>query len=117
MLTETLNRIGAERGWFSRNKWLLLRRISQLSILTLFLLGPIAGIWIVKGSLVSSLTLETLPLTDPFVLAQAMLTGHWPENSALIGVLIVIGFYMAVGGRVYCSWVCPVNIVNKRQMH
>lgn len=101
----------ANRGWLVRHKYLLLRRMSQLSVLVLFLLGPLAGIWIVKGSLISSLTLETLPLTDPFVLFQAMLTGHWPENAALIGVLVVIVFYALIGGRVYCAWVCPVNIV------
>jgi ferredoxin-type protein NapH len=39
------------------HKWLLLRRISQLSILALFLLGPLAGIWIVKGNLNYSYTL------------------------------------------------------------
>jgi ferredoxin-type protein NapH len=30
---------------------------------------------------------------------------------ALIGVAIVLAFYFLVGGRVYCSWVCPVNMV------
>lgn len=108
---EGLPIIEDNRGLFVRHKYLVLRRMSQLSFLGLFLLGPLAGIWIVKGSLISSLTLETLPLTDPFVLSQAMLTGHWPENAALIGALIVIVFYMLVGGRVYCAWVCPVNII------
>ncbi|WP_455217832.1 quinol dehydrogenase ferredoxin subunit NapH [Kaarinaea lacus] len=102
---------GTTRGWIVRHKYLLLRRLSQLGFLGLFLLGPLAGIWIVKGSLISSLTLETLPLTDPFVLSQAMLTGHWPENTALLGGLIVIVFYALIGGRVYCAWICPVNIV------
>ena len=31
--------------------------------------------------------------------------------SALIGAAIVIAFYALVGGRVFCSWVCPVNVV------
>lgn len=99
------------KGWFGAHKWLLARRISQLSILTLFLLGPLAGIWIVKGNLSYSLTLDTLPLADPFMLLQSVLTGHVPERLALIGVAIVIAFYALVGGRVYCSWVCPVNMV------
>jgi ferredoxin-type protein NapH len=30
---------------------------------------------------------------------------------ALIGVAIVLVFYFLAGGRVYCSWVCPVNPV------
>lgn len=109
------SRIGTDaiiaKGWLGAHKWLLARRISQLTILTLFLLGPLAGLWIVKGNLSYSLTLGTLPLTDPFVLLQSLMTGHVPEKLALIGVAIVATFYFLVGGRVYCSWVCPVNMV------
>ena len=35
------------KGWLQAQKWLLLRRLSQLAILALFLVGPLAGIWIV----------------------------------------------------------------------
>jgi len=101
----------AEKGWLAAHKWLLLRRISQLAILALFLLGPLAGIWIVKGNLAYSLTLNTLPLTDPYVLLQSLLAGHVPEKIGLIGAAIVLVFYFLAGGRVYCSWVCPVNLV------
>ncbi|MDO5288945.1 MAG: quinol dehydrogenase ferredoxin subunit NapH [Pseudomonadota bacterium] len=100
-----------EKGWWKAHRFLILRRLSQLSILGLFLLGPLAGMWIVKGNLSSSLTLDTLPLTDPFLLAQVLATRHWPEASALIGAAIVIVFYALVGGRVFCAWVCPVNMV------
>ena len=112
---ETGGRPGAEaiakNGWLAAHRYLILRRISQLGILALFLLGPLAGIWIVKGNLASSLTLDVLPLTDPLVLLQVFLSGHIPESSAIIGASIVLAFYLLVGGRVYCSWVCPINIV------
>ena len=108
-------RIGAEavavKGWLRAHKWLLLRRISQLGILALFLLGPLAGIWVVKGNLNYSYTLDFLPLTDPYVALQAAMTGHVPEKLGLIGLAIVLVFYFLVGGRAYCSWVCPVNLV------
>ena len=99
------------KGWWRAHRWLLLRRAVQLGILALFALGPWAGVWIVKGNLSSSLTLGVLPLTDPFVLVQTVATGHWPEAAALIGAVIVLGFYALVGGRAYCAWVCPVNPV------
>lgn len=67
--------------------------------------------WIVKGNMASSLTLGVLPLTDPYVLAQQIAAGHWPVTTALIGAGIVLVFYLLVGGRVYCSWVCPINVV------
>jgi ferredoxin-type protein NapH len=99
------------RGWWPAHRFLLLRRASQLSLLALFLLGPWAGIWIVKGNLSASLTLGVLPLTDPFVLAQALAARHVPELSALLGAAIVLAFYGLLAGRGFCSWVCPVNVV------
>lgn len=102
---------GVAEGRRARRTWLILRRISQLGILALFLAGPWLGWWIVKGNLASSLTLDTLPLTDPYVLLQSLFAGHRPEKLALTGAAIVLAFYVLVGGRVYCAWVCPVNPV------
>jgi ferredoxin-type protein NapH len=108
-------RVGAEavaaKGWLGAHKWLLARRVSQLGILALFLLGPLAGVWIVKGNLTFSYTLDFLPLTDPYILLQLLLTRHLPETRAFVGAAIVLVFYLLVGGRVFCSWVCPVNMV------
>ena len=101
----------AQKGWLGAHRYLILRRISQLAILGLFLAGPLFGIWLVKGNMSSSLTLDVLPLSDPLVLLQVFAAGHVPETAALLGGLIVLGFYLIVGGRVFCSWVCPVNIV------
>jgi ferredoxin-type protein NapH len=100
-----------EKGWLKAHKWLILRRISQFGILGLFLLGPLAGLWIVKGNLNFSYTLGFLPLTDPYVALQSLATGHLPETLGMLGLAITLIFYLLVGGRVYCSWVCPVNVV------
>lgn len=98
-------------GWLASHRWLLLRRVSQLVVLGIFLLGPLTGYWLVKGNLASSLTLDVLPLTDPYVLLQTLMTGHVAEAAAFVGAAIVLAFYLLVGGRVYCSWVCPVNLI------
>jgi len=104
-----------KKGWLVAHKWLLLRRISQLIILSLFIFSPWLASFIeidlVKGNLASSLTLDVLPLTDPYVLLQSVIAGHWPLVSAFLGAIIVTVFYLLVGGRVYCSWVCPINII------
>lgn len=99
------------RGWWAAHRWLLARRFSQLFFLALFLTGPLFGLWIVKGSLTSSLTLDALPLTDPLVAMQATVAGHALETQALIGAAIVLVAYWLFGARTYCSWVCPVNMV------
>ncbi|RAI44236.1 quinol dehydrogenase ferredoxin subunit NapH [Rhodoplanes roseus] len=101
----------AQHGFFRAHKYLIVRRLTQLGVLALFLTGPLAGIWIAKGTLSASLTFDLLPLTDPFVLLQSLAARHWPETTALTGVAIVIGFYLVFGGRTFCSWACPVNPV------
>jgi ferredoxin-type protein NapH len=101
----------AAKGWLGAHKWLLLRRATQIGILLLFMVGPWFGLWIVKGNLNYSYTLDLLPLADPYVLLQSLLAGHVPEKLALIGAAIVLAFYFLVGGRVYCAWVCPVNLL------
>ena len=115
MVKNTLKVIGQDaivkKGWLKAHKWLLLRRFSQLSILFLFLLGPLFGVWIIKGNMSSSLMLDTIALTDPFVFLQTLFTGYMPELTVVTGAVIVAVFYFIVGGRVYCSWVCPINIV------
>ena len=100
-----------DKGWWLAHRFLILRRLSQASIFALFLLGPLAGIWIVKGNLSASLTLNVLPLTDPLALLQVLATRHMPEASAFTGAALVVAFYALAGGRTFCSWVCPVNVV------
>lgn len=100
-----------KKGFWQSHKWLIIRRLCQVGVLALFLAGPWFGLWIVKGTLSSSLTLDVLPLTDPFLLLQMVAAGHWPELTALIGAAIVVAAYALVGGRVYCSFVCPINLL------
>ena len=66
-----------QKGWWQAHRWLVLRRISQIAILLLFLLGPWAGIWILKGNLTSSLLFNTIPLTDPMTFIQLLAAGFW----------------------------------------
>ena len=98
-------------GWLAAHRWLLARRAVQIGILALFLAGPLAGWWFVKGNLNFSYTLGVLPLQDPYVLLQSLAAQHAPQVKVLVGAAIVLAFYALVGGRVYCAWVCPLNPV------
>lgn len=110
-----LQRPGSEaivvKGWLAAHRWLILRRSSQLLILLLFMMGPWFGSWLVKGNLNFSYTLNVLPLADPFLVAQMLAAGRIPESAAWTGVAIVFLFYLLIGGRSYCAWVCPVNLL------
>ena len=111
-----------KKGWWQAHKWLILRRFSQLSILALFMLIPICKWlspdsdcnlgWIIKGNLASSKVFNTIPLTDPMLFLQILASGFSKiAMDAIIGAIIVFVFYLLVGGRVFCSWVCPINII------
>ena len=99
------------RSFWVRQKWLSLRRGVQFLVLLAFLSGPLFGVWIMKGNLSASLLLDTVPFTDPFVFVQMLASRHWPYTTAITGVLLLLGFYLLAGGRVFCSWVCPVNAI------
>lgn len=99
------------KGWLRAHRFLILRRLSQAVFLALFLLGPWFGLWWVTGTLAGSRSFGVLPLTDPLVALQSLVAGHWPAATALIGAGIVLVTYALIGGRVYCSWVCPINPV------
>lgn len=80
-------------------------------MLGLFLLGPWYDIWWAKGNLASSLWFGVVPLTDPYIALQSLAALGSLTATALIGAGLVLVFYWVVGGRVYCSWVCPVNVI------
>ena len=101
----------AGKGWLGAHKWLLLRRLAQAAFLGVFLSGPWLGIWIAEGNLSSSLTFGVLPLSDPYLLLQSLAAGHAVAGAALLGAGLVAAAYLLIGGRMYCSWVCPINPV------
>ncbi|WP_274058476.1 quinol dehydrogenase ferredoxin subunit NapH [Vibrio parahaemolyticus] len=96
-------------GWWRAHRFLVLRRLCQLTIIALFMVGPTLGVLI--GNLSSSRLLDTVPLSDPLIVLQALATGHIPEFNALLGVVIVVVFYAILAPRAFCAWVCPLNIV------
>ena len=97
-------------------RYLILRRVTQFTVLLLFFGTThwgwqVAGRPLLTGNLSASEFLGVIPMADPFAVVQQLLTRHLLRNEVLIGAAAVFGFYMLVGGRVFCSWVCPVNMV------
>ena len=97
-------------------RYILLRRAVQLGTLLLFFgtvrLGwQVAGRPVLSGTLSSSEILGAVPLADPLAVLQILLTRHPVATQALLGAAIVLIFYGLLGGRVFCAWVCPINMV------
>ena len=92
-------------------KYLLLRRITQIGLLVLYFGANAYGWNILKGTFGSSLLFGVIPLADPYTTLQVLATGFVLGADVLFGALIITIFYMVVGGRAFCSWVCPINMV------
>lgn len=98
-------------------RYILLRRLSQFGILLMFF-GTAHWGWqvakdvpLLTGNLSASKFIGFIPLTDPFAALQIFLTGHVLLWESVLGAAIVLGIYLLIGGRMFCAWVCPVNLV------
>jgi ferredoxin-type protein NapH len=97
-------------------RFIIYRRIVQIGTLLLFF-GSAHWGWtlanepVLMGNLSASTLLGTIPLADPFAVLQIFLTQHVLETEVIIGAGIILLLYTLLGGRTWCSWVCPINMV------
>ncbi len=96
---------------WSHYRYLVLRRIVQVGILVLFFGANAFGWKILTGNLSASLFLGVIPMSDPYALLQMLAAGAVVATDLLIGAAVATVFYFVIGGRAFCSWVCPVNMV------
>ena len=88
------------------------RWIVVISIHLLFFLSFHIDIQTLEGTLNGSRFLG-FHLIDPFTTIQMFLaTYHMPINM-IIGTVTILLFYLFIGGRTYCSWVCPYGIISE----
>ena len=97
-------------------RYIVLRRMTQVAVMLLFF-GTVHWGWnvagrpLLNGNLSGAELLGTVPMADPFAALQLFVTGHLLDTEVVVGALLVLGFYGVLGGRVFCAWVCPVNMV------
>ncbi len=92
-------------------KYLLLRRATQIGLMFLYFATNAYGWHILEGTFGSSKLFGFIPLADPYTTLQALSAGFLLGGDVLVGALLITVFYMVVGGRAFCSWVCPINMV------
>ncbi len=99
-------------NFWKHYRFLILRRMTQIAVMLLYIGGNYWG-WefIIQGNLSSSLLLGVVPLSDPFAALQMFAAGAILTTNLIIGALIITVIYAILGGRVFCSWVCPVNVI------
>ncbi len=96
---------------YKKYRFLILRRFTQIALLVLYIGGNYWGWKILQGNLSSSNLFGVVPLADPYAVLQIFATGALIGMNALVGAVIITLFYAIIGGRAFCSYVCPVNMV------
>ena len=95
----------------SNIKYLLLRRSTQIGLMFLYFAANAYGWNILAGTFGTSYLFGVIPLADPYTTLQVLATGFILATDVLLGAAIITMFYFVVGGRAFCSWVCPINMV------
>ncbi len=93
------------------SKFLIIRRLVQISIMFLFISANIFGWKILTGNLSTAKVFDLFYLSDPYAVIQIFATGSIIGVDVLVGALTILLFYSIIGGRAFCSYVCPLNIV------
>ncbi|NLY03939.1 MAG: NapH/MauN family ferredoxin-type protein [Campylobacter sp.] len=78
----------------------------------LFILSYRIDLQILEGS-ISASRLFGLHLADAFITIEAIVASHQIPTNLIIGSLTILMFYTLFGGRAFCSWVCPYNLLGE----
>jgi ferredoxin-type protein NapH len=92
---------------YRTKRWILV-----LAIHLLFFLSFAIDIQTLEGTLSGSRFLG-FHLIDVFTTLEMFLAEHHLHINIIIGVTTITLFYIFVGGRSYCSWVCPYGILSE----
>jgi len=88
------------------------RWLSIFIINLLFFLSFHIDMQILEGTLNGSRLLG-FHLIDPFTALEIFAAEHHFHVNVIIGSVTLIVFYLLVGGKVYCSWVCPYGFLSE----
>jgi ferredoxin-type protein NapH len=92
-------------------RFLIGRRLLQIGVAVVFVGGNLWGWTILRGNLSSSHLLGVVPFSDPFATLQLLAAGGRLGTQVLLGAGLTVLIYGLLGGRLFCSWICPMNPV------
>jgi ferredoxin-type protein NapH len=97
-------------------RFTIARRVVQFGVLLAFF-GTLHWGWtalsqpLLAGNLSAAELAGILPLADPFAVLQMLVGRHALATEVLLGAALTLGVYALLGGRVFCAWICPMNVV------
>jgi len=103
----TTTKDGKKRLSIRAKRWIVV-----ISVHLLFFLSFAIDIQTLEGTLNGSRFLG-FHLIDPFTTLEMFLAEHHLHINIIIGVSTITIFYLLVGGRSYCAWVCPYGLLSE----
>ncbi len=94
------------------NKWKYRRWASIILINLMFVVSYWFDVQLVEGSMSASRFLG-FHMADPNSALQVMLAFKEVMLNLVIGTVTVILVWWLVGGRAFCSWVCPYHLLSE----
>uniref|UniRef100_A0A832GL91 4Fe-4S binding protein n=1 Tax=Caldimicrobium thiodismutans TaxID=1653476 RepID=A0A832GL91_9BACT len=98
-----------EKKFFVLPRYSLLRRLTLLIVLTLFIL-QLFRVKVLVGGLSGSLLISWIKLLDPFAYLESLLASKNFNLQTLWAVLPVLLIYF-IFGRSFCGWICPMDLL------
>lgn len=96
----------------SSNKWRWRRWASIILVNLLFVASYKVDLQLIEGALTASRVFG-FHFADLNSSLQLMLAHKHVVINLVIGVTTVLALYLLVGGRTFCSWVCPYHLVSE----
>jgi len=93
-----------------RNKWRNRRWITLILVNLLFVISYVLDVQLVEGALTASRVIG-FHFADLNSALQVTLAYKHVVVNLLIGTMTVLVFWILLGGRTFCSWVCPYHLV------
>jgi len=100
----------AKKGRKISRKWLKRRWASLIFINFLFVISYAVDIQILEGALTAS-RFVGFHMADLNSALQVMLASKTLLINLLIGIVTVLILWILLGGRTFCSWVCPYHLL------
>lgn len=94
----------------SRHKWRNRRWITLIVVNLLFVVSYVLDVQLVEGALTASRVIG-FHLADLNSALQVTLAYKHIVINLLIGTLTVLVLWILLGGRTFCSWVCPYHLI------
>jgi len=84
-------------------RFMVLRRVSQISLMALFITGNVLGWHILRGNLSTSRLFDLVTLADPLAVLQILAAGKIVSLQALLGALVIVFFLRLWGGGLFAA--------------